>query len=98
MITGTAPARSLDDYRRTFGDVVRSFRSLSAGQRAAIREDRLRLVEARPGEMLSAFRERTGSSWSAREIAVANQLGDGAPLRGGQLLKVAVSQPYRSRQ
>ena len=65
---------------------------------AQIRETRLRVTTARDGERPSEIARRTGSVWSADEIAVANGLAAGARLAAGQRIKVAVPEPYRDRR
>jgi predicted Zn-dependent protease len=86
-------ARRRDDFR----EVARSFRPLRPEDHARIREDRLRLRRGREGESLEAFLERTGGTWSPEETAIANGLGEDARLQAGQLLKVAISQPYTKK-
>lgn len=73
---------------------MQSFRPLSPEERAIIREDRLRLVEAKEGETVSALAARSGTGWSAAMVAVANGLSTSDRLRPGQLVKVALSEPY----
>jgi predicted Zn-dependent protease len=65
---------------------------------AQIRETRLRVVTARDGERPAEIVRRTGSVWSAAEFAVVNGLAVDARLTAGQLLKVAILEPYRDRR
>jgi predicted Zn-dependent protease len=77
------------------GDVfVRSFRPLTPADRASIRVHRLRLATARAGEGLAEFSRRTGNDWDAQRTAIANGLFASARLEQGQLLKIAVVEPY----
>ena len=91
----------LEDYgaedRRTFGAVAHSFTTLDAGQRAGIREWRLRLRQAGAGESLAVLSRRSGNRWSLEETAVANGVPADAPLSAGQWIKLALEQPYRPR-
>ena len=95
LVSGTVRSGYSDVHRATFAAVARSFVPLSSAQRASIRETRLRLRTARAGESLADFGRRTGSAWGAEETAVANGISGSVTLRDGQLLKVAIPQPYR---
>lgn len=68
---------------------TRSFRPMTPELLAKVTGRELGLVEARAGETLSALGTRSGNTWSAAETAAWNGLAPGAPLRGGQLLKIA---------
>jgi predicted Zn-dependent protease len=77
------------------GDVfARSFRPLTPADRASVRVQRLRLAAAREGEGLADFSRRTGNQWDAQRTAIANGLFASVRLRQGQLLKIAVAEPY----
>jgi len=77
------------------GDVfTRSFRPLTPADRASIRVRRLRLATAHAGESLADFSRRTGNDWDAQRTAIANGLFASARLGEGQLLKIAVIEPY----
>ena len=73
---------------------ARSFRPLTPEERAAVTVERLRLRKARAGETLDDVARRTGSSWDANELALANALPAREPLEGGRLLKIARIEPY----
>jgi predicted Zn-dependent protease len=78
------------------GDVfARSFRPLTAADRASIRVRRLRLATALAGEGLAEFSRRTGNDWDAQRTAIANGVFASARLAKGQLLKIAVLEPYQ---
>lgn len=79
-----------------FANVARSFRTISPRERASIRETRLRIVPARAGETLVQFSKRTSNAWNIQQTAVMNGIFADAKLTEGQLLKIAVSRPYRS--
>jgi hypothetical protein len=53
--------------------------------------------KARSGENPAALAKRTGSNWSAAQVAVANALEEDALLKGGQLMKVGIPQAYTPR-
>lgn len=98
QILGLCPTPRLAAYRRLFDDTVSSFRAMTAADAAQLRETRLRIVAARAGERPADIARRTGSVWSANEIAVANALTADGRLAAGQLVKVAVSEPYQARR
>jgi predicted Zn-dependent protease len=92
LAIGVAGERGL-----TRGDVfTRSFRALTPEDRAGVRVRRLRLATARAGESLADFSARTGNDWDAQRTAIANGVFASARLEAGQLLKIAVLEPYRS--
>ena len=90
QIIGLAPER----YRPELRETAQSFRPLRDKERDSIREMRLRVVAARPGETLDKLSKRTGNEWSVKITAVVNGLDTGKPLIKGQLIKIAVSQRY----
>jgi predicted Zn-dependent protease len=77
-----------------FNNVARSFRPITPRELASIRETRLRVMEAQAGETLMDFSKRTGNEWNLQQTAVMNGIFANARLEAGQLLKVAISQPY----
>lgn len=68
---------------------TRSFRPMTPELLAKVTGRELGLVEARAGETLGALGTRSGNVWSAAETAAWNGIAPDAPLRGGQLVKVA---------
>jgi predicted Zn-dependent protease len=94
QIVGVTPLERAEAFAPVFESTMRSFRPLTQQERGSIREDRLRLVEAREGENVSALAARSGTRWSAAMVAVANGLAPDDRLRRGQLVKVARSEPY----
>ena len=97
-IVGVSPTQRYGGYQPLFDQVVSSFRAITPADLAQIREARLRLVEARAGERPGDVSRRTGSVWSGDEIAVVNNLASDARLAAGQVLKVALPEPYRNRR
>ena len=71
---------------------------MTSADTAQLRDTRLRIVAARAGERPADIAKRTGSVWSAKEIAVANALAEDARLAAGQMVKVAISEPYQGRR
>ena len=87
---GLVPER----YYSLLTDTIRSFRPITEGERASIRETRLRVVPAESGETLARLSERTGNEWTVALTAVVNGLDPAGPLTEGRQVKIAVSQPY----
>jgi len=93
-LTGATRGGS-DRYRGVYRNVARSFRPLTAEERASIRETRLRLVEVGSGETLAELARRAGNEWNPNETAIMNDLFGADGLESGRLVKVAVSEAYR---
>jgi predicted Zn-dependent protease len=96
-LTGLASGSSYRPHQGAFASVARSFRSLGPQELRGIQEQRLRIVAARAGETLDQLVSRSRSSWKLQEVAVANALPPGVRLQAGQLVKVAVPEPYHPR-
>ncbi len=94
QIAGVTAVQRSDAFQPVFEQVVRSFRPLQPQERAGIREHRLRILEARAGESLDALVARSKTSWSFQKVAVANGLAGHDVLEEGQLVKIAVAEPY----
>ncbi|GKS59346.1 hypothetical protein YTPLAS18_28730 [Nitrospira sp.] len=98
QVAALAASKQFDTLKPIFHRVADSFRPLTALERSSITETRIRLVTGREGETIGALKQRTGSAWSEEEIAVANGLEVSDKIRGGQLLKVAKTEPYTSNK
>jgi predicted Zn-dependent protease len=95
QVTGMTPLAQRAALTAVFDEVLQSFRSLRPAERASIRETRLRIIPAREGETLEALMRRVNASWSAALAAAANDLPTETRLHNGQLVKVAVVEPYK---
>jgi predicted Zn-dependent protease len=80
-----------------FRKAAGSFRALSASERRSIRESRLRVRAARAAETPAGIAARTGSTWNAERVAVANEVAVGDRLAAGWAVKVALPQAYTAR-
>jgi predicted Zn-dependent protease len=98
QLVGLAPVRKFDSFQPKFRSVAHSFRPLSASERDSIKEKRIRLVKAQAGESLEALATRAHSAWKTEEVAVTNGLQTTTQLREGQVIKVAVEEPYKPAQ
>jgi predicted Zn-dependent protease len=93
-----APSDRSKELQPVFDSVTGSFRPLSASERAGITEKRIRLFTAQKGETVEALASRAQSAWKTDEVAVVNGLKSTAQLREGQVIKVAVEEPYKSQE
>lgn len=98
QVAGLAPTRQFDTLQALFYSVAHSFRPLTPAERTGIQEKRIRLVKAQGGETVGALAVRTNSAWKQEEIAVANNLAVGDHLKEGQLIKVAIAEPYEPKK
>jgi predicted Zn-dependent protease len=98
QVTAMSPVESFGSYREAFIKSITSFRPLAEVDWPKILETRLRIVQARNGETLQDLEKRSGSVWTPGEIAVANGLAENDPLSDGQLIKVAILEPYQSKK
>jgi len=94
VLGATTPTR-WDEHRPTFEASARSFRQASEAELASVRENRLRLVEATPGQTLGAIAKRGGNQWSVAKTAAANAMESTTKLNGGESVKVSRREPYR---
>jgi predicted Zn-dependent protease len=105
-LTGIAAPGAYEARAPRFDETARSFGPLSAKERKSIHVRRLHTATARGAETLAELGARAGNTWSVAETAVVNGMAGstgttepagGAPLVAGQLLKVAVAEPYARR-
>jgi predicted Zn-dependent protease len=89
---GVAPEK----YRENLRLSALSFRSLTTEEKSSITERRLKVVAARANESLSQLSKRTGNVWPIEATAVVNGIDGDKLLKKGQLIKVAVSRPFKS--
>jgi predicted Zn-dependent protease len=98
QVGGLSASRRFNVMQPVFSKVANSFRPLSASERGAITETRIRLAAARQGETIESLVQRTGSAWSKEECAVSNGVALTDRLREGQVLKVAMKEVYMSKK
>jgi len=91
-VTGAASGeKELDATLAT----TRSFRELGPDDRANLKETRLAIVHAEPGENFTELGRRTSNVWAAHETAVYNELPPSHEFKGGESVKVARERPYQ---
>jgi predicted Zn-dependent protease len=96
-VVGQSRQRTATDYARVFDVTARSFRALRSSERVSIRESRLRVRAARSRETPAAIAKRTGSTWGAENVAVANAVELDAAFPSGREVKLALPQAYTRR-
>ncbi len=96
-VVGQGPQQQAAQYAAVFDATAQSLRGLSRSERAAIREARLRVRTAKPGETPAGIAKRTDSAWKAEQLAVANAVEVDDAFRQGQEVKVSIEQAYTPR-
>jgi predicted Zn-dependent protease len=95
-VASICPLGSFDQQRTRLLAIANSFGPIPAEELDALREQRLALVAAEPGESLAALLARSGSSWAPATAAIANGLPMAStPLAEGFVVKVARERPFR---
>jgi predicted Zn-dependent protease len=95
-LSGASTSESYASRRATFTSFVESLHGLRPAEREQVLESRLRGRPGLAGETLAELLARHASSWNPPQAAIANALDPEAPLHEGQLVKMAIPQPYRS--
>ena len=93
-LTCATGRRDFDGLTDRCDATARSFRALVPTDLANIVEDRLRALRAREGDSLADLLVRISTRWTLQQAAVANAIEPVAKLASGELVKVAVTEPY----
>jgi predicted Zn-dependent protease len=96
QLAGASAPDDFAAFEPVFEGTASSFRALARGDRERIRDHRLRLFRAQPGEMIGHVVGRTRASWSPEEAAVANAVQIDQRLTTGRLVKIAVAERYEA--
>jgi hypothetical protein len=96
-ITGFCSSQVAKNYLPHTLNTARSFRPLTDAQRSSIEVTRLVLVEARSGEDLVALGRRTGNAWDPSRTAILNGVFSNHRFQGGELVKIALTEPYSAK-
>lgn len=94
QVLGAARMSRAEAFLAAFDEAVATFRPLTGAERAAVREEHLRVVPALEDESMTAFTARTKTVWKPEMVALVNELPPATMLSRGQLLKVSLSEPY----
>ena len=73
---------------------TRSFRPLTGDERETVFVSRLRIAHAQKGETIDALSRRSGNAWDIERTAVANGFFGPTLFSEGQLVKIALTEPY----
>jgi predicted Zn-dependent protease len=84
----------LDKYYKNLGETVFSLAPLSSSEKKNIKVIRLRVIEAVEGETLAELSARAGNVWSIKYTAMTNRLSENEKLNEGNLVKIAIEEPY----
>jgi predicted Zn-dependent protease len=93
-ITGAAPAQVARRHEAAMLATARSFRTLTAEDRAGIEVTRLQVEIARSGEGIAELSKRSKNVWSINDTAVYNAIFADHRFAGGEQVKIAVREPY----
>jgi len=96
-VIGQALATAATKYTQAFRATANSFHPLRDDERRSIRELRLRVRAARGRETPADLVKRTGCSWNAARVAVANEVEVGDRFDAGWPVKLALPQAYTPR-
>ncbi len=97
-LIAVAPSRAARTELGRAMTAVRSFRPLAVENRSLIRARRLRVVTAEPDESLTDLGARADDTWVPTRRAVMNGLFSNHVFSGGELVKIARSEPYLSAE
>lgn len=95
QILGATTAERWDSHRPDFEAAARSFRQPTMAELDEVRENRLRLVRADPGQTVGEIAKKPGNQWSVAETAAANAMEATYELSGDEAIKVSRQEPYR---
>jgi predicted Zn-dependent protease len=95
MLVLTGVSVSPERHEPLFVNVARSFRPMTPELLAGVRETRVRLARAQPGETIAALSQRTRNAWPVALLAVTNGVQPQHRFAGNELVKVGIEEPYR---
>jgi len=78
----------------TVSAVANSIRNLTEDQKSEIAGLKLRVATAQEGETIDILSSRTNNYWDVETTALKNGLETNVVLKEGQVLKIAVEEPY----
>ena len=97
QVLGATTPNRWAEYRPTFEQTAATFRQPTAAELAEVRENRLRLVDAKKGETLGGVAKRSSSQWSPAQMSVANAIEASLKLSGGEAIKVSKRERYEPK-
>lgn len=97
QIAGIAPLKSVPQFQHAFDTIAKSFRPLEQSERLSIKQSQLRIAAAHNDESIPDLVTRQQSTWKPDMVAIANALADTDRLSQGQLIKLALEEPYATK-
>jgi predicted Zn-dependent protease len=92
VLAGLAPPNQYEAVEREFAQSIRSFRSLSEGEAADIRPNRVELYTVRSGDTWQSIAGRGGDGTIRPEtLAIMNNSDPSRPPRSGERIKIVVA-------
>jgi len=84
-------------YSDTITQTVHGVRSLTDDEKTGITGLKIRVAKVTDNESLEDFSTRTNNHWDAETTILMNGLDANTTLKSGQVLKIAVEEPYLSK-
>lgn len=97
QMAGITPIKIVTQFQAAFESISGSFRPLQQDERMGIKQSHLRVAAANAGESLADIVARQQSIWKVDMVAIANALTGTEQLAGGQLIKLALDEPYPAK-
>lgn len=94
QVLGATSPSGWEQHRPTFETVAKSFGAASDEELAAVRENRLRLVDAKSGQTVGDIAKAPGNQWSVARTAAANAMESSTKLSDGEAIKVNRRERY----
>jgi predicted Zn-dependent protease len=94
QMAGLTSIQSVPQFQAAFDSIATSFRPLQEAERLGIKQSQLRVAAANAGESLNDIVTRQRSTWKTDMVAIANALTGNETLTRGQLIKLALEEPY----
>jgi len=82
------------EHSNAMNKSVQSVRKLTKEEKAGISSLKIHFAKASEGESLEDFSKRTNNNWDVETMIIMNNLDPNTKLTSGQVLKIAVEEPY----
>jgi predicted Zn-dependent protease len=97
QLAGITAFKDVAKFQGAFDAIAESFRPMGQDDRLKIKQTHLRIAAAKADEPLDAIVTRHHSTWKTDMVAIANALTGDERLAPGQLVKLALDEPYASK-
>lgn len=85
---------SYPNHTESIAGIINSLRKLSDDEKAQISGLKVRVAEAKDGESIQDLTLRTKNAWNLETTVLMNDLDPSINLKAGQVIKIAVEEPY----